>query len=127
MTKRRTSIFETTPSDLWAVLAVGAAFIVWTVVHTSMRVFEIVRNSDVPVEVWLDERVGLPIGADGAPVDAEVGAATIEVSDMPAGTLGAAIANAIGPALAGVAVVVCIMWLCRNLWPVDSSTGPTRV
>lgn len=103
-------------ADFWTVLVVGTLVALWTLVALVLRLWQVVPNHDVPVTVQLiGERLDLPLGPDGSPVAGEVSTATIHVSDLPLATHAAAIGAVVVPALCSIAVIVCVMVLCRNL------------
>lgn len=106
----------TSRSDLWSVLVVGAAVIVWQAVGLVAVVARIAPNRDVPVEVMIaGAPVGLPLGPGGAVLPATVDTATLTVADMPVATYLAALGAAVVPPLTTVAVTVCVLLLCRRM------------
>ncbi|MFD1861115.1 DUF2975 domain-containing protein [Aeromicrobium camelliae] len=110
------SPFEVSRSDLWTVLVIGGVIVVSTLVSLVSRLIEIVPNRDVPVSVDLmGEQLELPVGPGGDAVTGEVSTATIHVSDLPVATYVSALGAAVVPAITTVAVIVCVMVLCRNL------------
>ncbi|MGC4175528.1 hypothetical protein [Demequina sp.] len=80
-----------TPSDRAALyLSIGVAAIgaVATIATTIARLVEVAPGKDVPVTVQLEEQtVGLPLGPNGALVDASVDTATIVVPHAEGATL----------------------------------------
>lgn len=103
-------------SDLWAVIVVGIAVALGSVWSIVMSLVEIVPNDDVPVRVQLvGEAFDLPIGPDGAPIEAGVDEITVHVSDLPVASYVSALGAAIVPSLAVIGVAVCVLLLCRNL------------
>ncbi|TSD57524.1 DUF2975 domain-containing protein [Aeromicrobium piscarium] len=113
---RSNGLWNTERGDLWAVIVVGAAVALGSVWSIIMSLIEIVPNSDVPVRVQLvGETFDLPIGPDGAPVEAGVDEITVHVSDLPVASHVSAMGAAIVPSLAVIAVAVCVLLLCRNL------------
>lgn len=110
------SPFGVSRSDLWTVLVVGGVIVVSTLVSLVSRLIEIVPNRDVPVTVDLmGEQHDLPIGPAGEPVAGEISTATIHVSDLPVATYVSALGAAVVPAITTIAVIACLMLLCRNL------------
>lgn len=110
------SLWGISRSDLWTVLVLGGAVVVWTLVDLVLRLMEIIPNRDVPVTVELmGERLELPIGPGGEPIPGEVSTATIHVSDLPVATYISALGAVVVPAVTTIAVIVCVMVLCRNL------------
>jgi hypothetical protein len=106
----------TSRSDLWSVLLVGAAVIVWQGVGLVVSLARILPNQDAPVDVMIaGAPVDLPLGPGGAPVAAAVDTATIPVSGMPVATYVAALGTAAVPPLATIAVTVCVLLLCRRM------------
>lgn len=104
-----------TRSDQWLVIVLSAVVSVATIVTAARRVLEILPNQDVPVEVQFDTTTQ-PITIEGVgTVSAEIGRATVIAPDLPLASWLAALAGVIVPALAIVAIMVCLAWLCRHL------------
>lgn len=116
----------TSRSDLWSVLLVGGAVIVWQAIGLVVSVARIVPNRDAPVEVMITGApVGLPLGPGGAVLPATVDTATLQVSDMPVATYLAALGAAAVPPLATIGVTVCVLLLCRRMLAGQFFSGTT--
>lgn len=104
-----------TRADQWLVIVLSAAVIVGTLIGAVRRVVEIIPNQDVPVEIPFDsQRQAIVIEGVGE-VSAELDRAVVIVPELPLASWMAALVGVIVPALAVVAVMVCVAWLCRNL------------
>lgn len=105
-----------TRADVWFTLALAIIAIVVTVVDAVTRLAEVLPNRDVPVEVQLSTSTQ-PIAIEGVgeSIPAELDRFTVHVSDLPFATYMSAIAVVLVPALAVVAVLVCLTWLLRNI------------
>lgn len=106
----------TSRSDLWSVLIVGGAVVVWQAIVLVVSLVQIAPNQDAPVEVMIaGSSVGLPLGPEGAVLPASVDTATLRVSDMPIATHLAAMGAVAVPPLATIGVTVCVLLLCRRM------------
>lgn len=108
--------FGAAKSDLWTAVVLGVLVIVGTLVTAVRRVIEIAPNQDVPVDVTVTPQQR-PISIDGVgeAVPVELDSGTVIVSDLPVWSHLAALAAVVVPALAVIAVALCVAWLCRNL------------
>lgn len=104
------------PADLWSVLIVGGAAVVWNLIVLVRGVVRLLPNQDVDVTVLLrGVQLTLPIGPDGAAVPAQIGAATVPVSDMPVFVRLLALGAVAVVPLATIAVALLVLALCRNI------------
>lgn len=107
-------------SDLWATIVVGALVAIGSVIATVGDLMQVVPNRDIAVAVPAGgvtgvESVRLPLGPGGAEIDAQVDVVTITVSSLPTGAHIAAVIEAVVPKLIVIAVIACLIALCRNL------------
>lgn len=104
-----------TRSDQWLVIVLSVMVSVATIVTAARRVVEILPNRDVPVDVEFATTTQ-PITIEGVgTVSAQIDRATVTAPDLPIASWLAALGGAIVPALAIVAIMVCVAWLCRHL------------
>lgn len=104
-----------TRSDQWLVIVLSVMVSVATIVTAVRRVVEILPNRDVPVDVEFATTTQ-PITIEGVgTVSAQIDRATVTAPDLPIASWLAALGGVIVPALAIVAIMVCVAWLCRHL------------
>ncbi|QNG20365.1 DUF2975 domain-containing protein [Rhodococcus triatomae] len=119
MAESSTSSGILTRSDRWGLVFTVVGGLVVAVAALADAVWEIARilpNKDVAVQVpFVDMRAPLPVGPDGAPVDAVIDTATVQVSGMAGITLVSLILAHIAVAATVLALVGCGVVLCRNL------------
>jgi len=99
-------------------LTAGAAAIgiVIAVVSTVSRLLEVAPGHDIPVRIALDAQATLlPLGLNGAPVDATVDAATVLVADPAPATLFALWAQPIVAGLTWSGLLVVAALFCLRL------------
>lgn len=93
-----------------ALLAAVAAVVIWLAVE---RVMVVASGGAIPVDVPLDgEAVSLPLGPDGATVEATTSLATVQVTDPAPATLAALYAQPVWislAVLAGLAVAAAFL------------------
>jgi len=105
--------------DRWAMYATavlgagGAAATAWWVVA---RLVEMFSGDGMPVLVpSVGGTAPLPIGPDGAPVEVEIGQATVMVTDPAPATLFAIVAHPIAVGATTLVGIVLLCLLCINL------------
>ena len=112
-------ITEPDSSDrLGLYLTAGAAAIgiVIAVVSTVARLVEVAPGHDIPVQVALDAQATvLPLGPNGAPVDATIDSATVVVADPAPATLVALWAEPIVAGLMWIGLLVVAALFCLRL------------
>lgn len=113
-TSRILSRGDTAGFLFFVVLGVGLA--VWAVVHSVIRIVEVLPNRDVRVSApFLDTVAQAPLGPGGAAVPVELGIGTIVAPELPLASLGAlVIAEALFAAVV-VAVVVLLLLLVADI------------
>lgn len=113
-TSRILSRGDTAGFLFFVVLGVGLA--VWAVVHSVIRIVEVLPNRDVRVSApFLDTVAQAPLGPGGAVVPVELGIGTIVAPELPIASLGAlVIAEALFAAVV-VAVVVLLLLLVADI------------
>lgn len=113
-TSRILSRGDTAGFLFFVVLGVGLA--VWAVVHSVIRIVEVLPNRDVRVSApFLDTIAQAPLGPGGAAVPVELGIGTIVAPELPIASLGAlVIAEALFAAVV-VAVVVLLLLLVADI------------
>lgn len=116
-------------TDIATTMVVGGIAAIAIIVALVLRLAEVLPNRSVPVRVWLDgEQAVLPVGSSGARVPVSVEGGTILVSGLPGITLTSVALEAAVPALAAVAIIACVLLLCRNLLSGRAfSPGNTRL
>lgn len=102
-------------SALYVTVAIGAAAAGGALWATVSRLMEVLPGRDIPVVVPLDERASLPLGPDGAEVEAAVEHATVIVPTVAPATHFALVAHPLVTGLALVAGIVLFSLFCLNL------------
>ncbi|GAA1787531.1 hypothetical protein [Agromyces lapidis] len=101
---------------LWLFMVAGIGIAVWAAWSAVARIIEVLPNRDVPV---LAEFAGTtaeaPIGVDGAPIPVELDRAFITAPSLPVASLWALVLQQLVVVVAVVGVVVCLVWLARNV------------
>lgn len=102
--------------SLWAFVVVGVLIAAATLWASIARIAEVLPNRDVEVlGVFADTTAQAPIGPDGAAVDVGLDQAILTVPSLPAASLWALVAAQVVLAAAVIAVVICLVWLIRNV------------
>lgn len=101
---------------LWAFMAAGVVIAAWAVWSAVARIIEVLPNRDVPVLAeFAGTSADAPIGVDGAPVAVELDRAFITAPSLPVASLWALVLQQVVVMVAVVGVVVCLVWLARNV------------
>lgn len=101
---------------LWIFMAAGVGIAIWAVWSAVARIIEVLPNRDVPVPAEFSGTMAeAPIGVDGAPVAIEIDRAIITAPTLPEASLWALVIQQAVVAIAVVGVVVCLVWLARNV------------
>ncbi|WP_168186215.1 DUF2975 domain-containing protein [Agromyces badenianii] len=101
---------------LWIFMIAGIGIALWTVWSAVARIIEVLPNRDVQVPAeFADTTADAPIGVDGGLVAVELDRAVISAPSLPAASLWALVIQQFVFAAAVVAVVVCLVWLARNV------------
>ncbi|MFF2494326.1 hypothetical protein [Agromyces sp. NPDC058064] len=101
---------------LWAFMAAGVAIAAWAVWAAVGRIIEVLPNRDVPVlAVFAGTTADAPIGVDGALIPVELDRAIITAPSLPAASLWALVLQQVIVMVAVLGVVVCLVWLARNV------------
>ncbi|MFF8187321.1 hypothetical protein ACF044_08675 [Microbacterium sp. NPDC016588] len=113
-TSRILSRGDTAGFLFFVVLGVGLA--VWAVVHSVMRIVEVLPNRDVRVSApFLDTVAQAPLGPDGAPVPVELGTGVIVAPELPIASLWALVIAEVLFAAVVVTVVVLLLLLTADI------------
>lgn len=113
-TSRILSRGDTAGFLFFVVLGVGLA--VWAVVHSVIRIVEVLPNRDVRVSApFLDTVAQAPLGPGGAAVPVELGIGTIVAPELPIASLGALVIAEVLFAAVVVAVVVLLLLLVADI------------
>jgi hypothetical protein len=101
---------------LWIFMATGVGIAIWAVCSAVARVIEVLPNHDVPVLAeFSGTTADAPVGVDGAPVAIELDRAVITAPSLPTASLWALVIQQVVIVVAVVGVVVCLVWLARNV------------
>lgn len=99
---------------MWCFMALGAAFAVWTVVRSILRIIEVIPNHDVRVYAsFVGTMASAPIGPDGAAAPVELSSGWVIAPDLPIASVVALIVQQL-IIIAAVSIVITsllmLMW-----------------
>jgi hypothetical protein len=101
---------------LWIFMAAGVGIAIWAIWTSVARIIEILPNRAVQVMAeFAGTTAEAPIGVDGAPVTVELDRAIITAPSLPAASLWALVIQQVVIVVAVVGMVVCLVWLARNV------------
>jgi hypothetical protein len=101
---------------LWVFIVAGVGIAAWTVWSAVARIIEVLPNRDVSVLAeFIGTTADAPIGIDGAPVVVELDRAIITAPELPVASLWAIVIQQVVFVVAVLVVVVCLVWLARNV------------
>jgi hypothetical protein len=111
-TKRDAVMTRWDAASMAIFMIIGAAFAVFTVVKSIVRITEVLGGEDVRVFAQFAGTVAeAPIGPDGAPVAVELDTAYLIAPELPVASIGALVIEQIVIAIAVVTVVGCLLLL----------------
>ncbi|KQX08017.1 MULTISPECIES: DUF2975 domain-containing protein [unclassified Leifsonia] len=101
---------------LWTFAVAGVAIAGWAVWTAIARIIEVLPNKDVAVlAAFSGTQAMAPIGPDGAEVAVELDQAIVTAPSLPDASLAAIVIQQLVLAASVVGVVVCLIWLIRNM------------
>ena len=102
--------------SLWIFMIAGVGIAIWTVWSAVARIVEVLPNRDVSVLAEFSGTTAeAPIGVDGAPIAVELDRAVVTAPALPVASLWALVIQQVVFVVAVLAVVVCLVWLARNV------------
>ena len=101
---------------LWFFMIAGVGIAMWAAWSAVARIIEVLPNRDVSVlGEFAGTKADAPIGVDGAPIAVELDRALITAPALPIASLWALVIQQVVFAVAVISVVVCLVWLARNV------------
>ena len=94
----------------------GVGIAIWAAWSAVARIIQVLPNRDVSVlGEFAGTKADAPIGVDGAPIAVELDRALITAPALPVASLWALVIQQVVFAVAVISVVVCLVWLARNV------------